>query len=59
MSLEIVKERGYAMPSLSILIYNKIIKQTAKQAVYIQNMSGLNVLQFELNYGLSRIKHNS
>ena len=43
------------MPSLNILIYNKIIKQTA---VHVQNMSGLNMLQFEVSYVLSRIKHN-
>ena len=46
------------MPSLNILIY-KIIKQTAKPAVHVQNMSGLNMLQFEVNYVLSRIKYNS
>ena len=44
---------------LSILIYNEIIKQTVKPAVHIQNMSGLNMLQFKVNYVLSRIKHNS
>ena len=47
------------MPSLNILIYDKIIKQTAKPAVRVQNMSGLNMLQFGVNYVLSRIKHNS
>ena len=47
------------MPSLNILIYNKIIKQTAKPAVHVQNMPGLNMLQFEVNYVLSRIKHSS
>ena len=35
------------MPLLNILIYNKIIKQTVKPAVHVQNMSGLNLLQFE------------
>ena len=49
------------MPLLNILIYNKIIKQTVKPAVHVQNMSGLNLnmLQFKVNYVLSRIKHNS
>ena len=47
------------MPSLNILIYNKIIKQTVKPAVYVQNMSGFNMLQFKVNNVLSRIKHNS
>ena len=37
------------MPSLNILINDKIIKQTAKPACHFQNMSGL-------NYVLSRIK---
>ena len=40
------------MPSLNILIYNKIIKQTVKPAVYVQNMLGLNMLQFKVNYVL-------
>ena len=47
------------MVLLNIMIYNKIIKQTVKPAVQVQNMSGLNMLQFEVNYVLSRIKHNS
>ena len=47
------------MPLLDILIYNKIIKQTVKPAVHVQNMSGLSMLQFKVNYVLSRIKHNS
>ena len=47
------------MPLLNIPIYNKIIKQTVKPAVRVQNMSGLNMLQFEVNYVLSRIQHNS
>ena len=47
------------MPLLNILIYHKIIEQTVKLAVYVQNMSGLNMLQFKVNYVLSRIKHNS
>ena len=47
------------MPLLNILIYNKIIKQTVKSAVHVQNMSGLNMLQVKINYVLSRIKHNS
>ena len=47
------------MPSLNILIFNKIIKQTVKPAVHVQNMSALNLLQFKVNYVLSRIKHNS
>ena len=47
------------MPLLNIPICNKIIKQTVKLAVHIQNMSGLNMLQFKVNYVLSRIKHNS
>ena len=47
------------MPLLKILIFNKIIKQTIKPAVHVQNMSGLKLLQFEINYVLSRIKHNS
>ena len=44
---------------LNIQIYDKIIKQTVKPAVRVQNMSGLNMLQFKVNYVLSRIKHNS
>ena len=47
------------MPLLNILIYNKIIKQTVKPAVHVHYMSGLNMLQFKVNYVLSRIKHNS
>ena len=47
------------MPLLNILIYNKIIKQTVKPAVHVQNMSGPNMLPFKLNYILSRINHNS
>ena len=47
------------MPTLYILIYNKLIKQTVKSADHVQNMSGLNMLQFELNCVLSSIKHNS
>ena len=47
------------MPTLNILIYNKIIKQTVKLAGHVQNMSGLNMLHFEVNCVLSRIKHNS
>ena len=47
------------MPLLNILIYNKIIKQTVKPAVHVQNMSGLNMLQFKVYYVLSRIKHNN
>ena len=31
------------MPLLNILIYNKIIKQTVKTAVHVQNMSGLDM----------------
>ena len=58
-TVDIVKERSCAMSLLNILIYNKIIKQTVKQAVHVQNMSGLNMLQFKVNYVLSRIKHNS
>ena len=38
------------MPLLNILIYNKIIKQTVKPAVHVQNMSGLDMLQFKVNY---------
>ena len=37
------------MPSLNILIYNKVIKQAAKPAVHVKNMSGLNMLQFDVN----------
>ena len=44
---------------LNILNYNKIIKQTIKPAVHVQNFSGLNMFQFEVNCVLSRIKHNS
>ena len=44
---------------LNIQIYDQIIKQTVKPAVRVQNMSGLNMLQFKVNYVLSRIKHNS
>ena len=47
------------MPLLNILNYNKIIKQTVKPAVHVQNMSGLNMLQFKVHYVLSGIKHNS
>ena len=47
------------MPFFNILIYNKVINQTAKPVVHVQNMSGLNILQIEVNYVLSRIKHNS
>ena len=47
------------MPTSDIVIYNKIIKQTVKPAVLVQNMSDLNMLQFEVNCVLSRIKHNS
>ena len=39
------------MLSLNILIYNKIIKQTAEP--------GVSMLQFEVNYVLLRIKQNS
>ena len=46
------------MPLLNILIYYKIIKKTVKPAVYVQTMSGLHMLQFKVNYILSRIKHN-
>ena len=48
--VETVKERSCAMASLNILIYNKIIKQAVKPAVQVQNMSGLNMLRFEVNY---------
>ena len=44
---------------LNMQIYNKIIEQTVKPAVHVQNISGLNTLQFKVNYVLSRIKHNS
>ena len=47
------------MPLLNIQIYNKIIEQTVKPAVHVQYMSGLNKLQFKVNYVLSRIKHYS
>ena len=47
------------MPLLNILIYNEIIKQTVKPAVYVKNMSSLNMLQFKVNYILSHIKYNS
>ena len=47
------------MPLLKIPISKKIIKQTVKSAVHVQNMPGLKMLQFEVNYVLSRIKHNS
>ena len=47
------------MPTLKILIYNKKVKQTSKPAVHVQNMSGLNMLQFEVNCVLSRIKQPS
>ena len=47
------------MPLFNILNYNKIIKQTVKPAVHVQNMSGLSMLKFKVNYVLSRIKHNS
>ena len=47
------------MSLLNILIYNKIIKQTVKPAVHVQNLSGLIILQFKVNYVLSRIQHNS
>ena len=38
------------MPLLNIPIYNKIIKQTVKPVVHVQNMSGFNMLQFTVNY---------
>ena len=44
---------------LNIQIYDKIIEQTVKPAVHVQNISGLSMLQFKVNYVLSRIKHNS
>ena len=47
------------MPLLNILICLKIIKQTVKPAVHVQNMSGLNMLQFKVNYVLSRTKQAS
>ena len=47
------------MPSLNILIYNKITKHIAKPAVHVKNMSGLYMLQFQVNYVLSRIGYNS
>ena len=47
------------MALLNILNYDKIIKQTVKPAVHVQNMPGLNMFQFEVNYVLSRTKHNS
>ena len=47
------------MPLLNILIYNKIIEQTVKPAVHVQNMPCLIMLQFKVDYVLSRIKHNS
>ena len=46
------------MPSLNIQIYNKKIKQTVKPAIHVQNMPGLNMLQFDVNYVMSCIKHN-
>ena len=46
------------MPLLNILNYKKIIKQTVKPAVHVQNMSGLIMLQFKVNSVLSRIKHS-
>ena len=58
-TVDIAKERSCAMLLLNILNYDKIIKQTVKPAVHVQNMSGLNMLQFKVNYVLSRIKHNS
>ena len=53
-TVEIIKERSCAVPSLNMLIYNKIIKQTSKPVVHIQNMSSLTMLQLEVNYVLSR-----
>ena len=47
------------MPLLNILNYNKIIKQTVKPAVHVQNMSGHIMLQFKISYALSHIKHSS
>ena len=55
-TVEIAKERSCDIPSLNKLIYNKIIKQTAKPAAHVQNMSGLDMLQFEVKYVLSRIQ---
>ena len=46
------------MPLLNILIYDKIIKQTVKPAVHVQNLSGLNMLTIRGKLCLSRIKHN-
>ena len=37
-------------------MYNKIIKQTAKPVVLVQNMLRLNLLLFQVNFVLSRIK---
>ena len=36
------------MPSLNMLIYNKIIKQTSKPVVHVQNVSSLNMLRLEV-----------
>ena len=57
-TVEIVKERNCVMSSLHILVYNKRIKKKVNPA-HVQNMSGLNMLQFEVHNVLSRIKHNS
>ena len=37
------------MPLLNIQIFNVIIEQTVKPAVHVQNMAGLNMLQFKVN----------
>ena len=45
----------------SSALYNEILGMllSLEPAVHVQNMSGLNMLQFKVNYILSRIKHNS
>ena len=54
-TLEIIKDCSWAMPSLNMLMYSKLIKQV----VYVQNMPSFYTLLFEVDFILSRIKHIS
>ena len=53
--LEILKDCSWAMPSLNMLIYCKIIKPF----VHVQNMPSFYTLLIEVDFILSRIKHNT
>ena len=54
-TLEIIKDCSWAMPSLNMLMYSKLIKQVA----HVQNMPSFYSLLFEVDFILSRIKHIS